>query len=293
MEYFPPLCFFWELCHKRFDFCHTILVRRSRNSSQFPCFGKPAFSIMWAHEGKDGTKAMGRLLLQLGGGGIALCLTLLIMMNTQPTAATMVTQLQRPSPTEAATETGGITFPYEIPGTALVAESLAPYDGDFVEDGMGRQVCNVASLVLRNTGPAIAWLQVMLETDDGLLTFVANTVPAGGTVMVLEKDAGKYPVGKLAACRGQVIVDEDVWLDETQLQFETVDMGTVAMTNLTDKPMGKLRIYYKTYHADVDIYFGGVTYCTSVERVEPGETVLIEPSHYAQGYSQIVRVRID
>lgn len=231
---------------------------------------------------------MGRILLQLGGSILALCLALLFMTNMQPAEGMQVTQIQLPEASQIS-----ISLPYQIPGTALVLESLAPYDGNFVEDGMGRQVSNVACIVVRNTGPAATWLQVVLETEHGTLTFTANTVPAGGMVMVLEKDARKYSVGSLTACGGQVVLDESTWLDETQLQFVDVDMGTVAVTNLTDRSMEKLRVYYKTYHSDAGIFLGGVTYCTSIERLGPGETVLIEPSRYARGYSRIVRVKME
>lgn len=235
---------------------------------------------------------MGRILLQLGGSGMALCLVLLLMTNGRPAAGTQVTRLEQTAPS-AAEEAAGVSLPCAVPGTALVVESLGPYDGDFVEDGLGRQVSNVACIVVRNTGEAAAWLQVVLETEQGTLTFVANTIPAGGVVMILEKEARKYSDDALTACRGQVVLGEGTWLDETQLRFVDVDMGTVAVTNLTDAPMEKLRIYYKTYHADVDIFLGGVTYYTVVDHLAPGETALIEPSHYAQGYSRIVRVKME
>ena len=108
--------------------------------------------------------------------------------------------------------------------------------------------------------------------------------------MILEKDARKYFDGALTDCRGQVTLAEEPWMDATQLRFADVDMGTVAVTNLTDRPMEKLRIYYKTYYADAAVFLGGVTYYAAIEYLAPGETVLIEPSHYARGYSRIVRV---
>ena len=242
---------------------------------------------MCSHLGKDGTKGMGRILLQLGGSGVALCLTLLLIGSVRQAAGTQVTQLQLP-PTDAPS----VTIPSKIAGTALVLESLAPYDGNFVEDGIGRQVSNVACIVVRNTGEAAIWLEVVVETEHETLTFHGNTVPAGSMVMILEKDAKKYPTGQLRACRGQVVLGEGLWMDEAQLEFADVDMGTVAVTNLTDGPMENVRVYYKTYHSDVGIFLGGVTYCTTIEYLPPGETVLIEPSHYARGYSRIVRVSL-
>lgn len=236
---------------------------------------------------------MGRILLQFGGVGTVLYLVLLLVTNAQSAAGGMVAQLQ-PAEVIAATKTMGVTLPYEIPGTALVVESLASYDGNFVEDGSERQVFNVACIVLRNTTDEdIAWIQVVLQSCNEQLVFTANTIPAHGMVMVLEKDAKQYAGDEIGACHGQVIFASEEWLDGRQLRFTDVDMGTVAVTNLTDSNIKKLRIYYKTYHADVDIFLGGVTYCTTIENLEAGGMALIEPSHYARGYSRIVRVSIE
>ena len=184
---------------------------------------------------------------------------------------------------------------YQHKRLSLVAEQVAQVVmyGSFVEDGLEAQVSNVATVMLHNTGPAVTWTQVMIQTNGGVLTFCASMLPAGSRVMVLERDARRYPVGALTACRGQAVLAEESWMDEARLQFADIDMGTMAVTNLTDSHIKNLLIYYKTHYGDVDIFLGGVTYFHKVEALDGGETVLIQPDHYAKGYSQIVRVSME
>ena len=231
---------------------------------------------------------MERTLLRIAGGGLVLLLG--ILLTAIPQEPPPVAALE---PVCSQSQDQSVQLPCEIPGTDLIARSLSDYDGNFLEDGGERLVCGVAALIIENTGEALNWAQVRLQTHGGYLTFTATMLPAGSSVMVLEESGGKYPNGPLTGCSGQVIPATERWEESQQLCLTQIDMGTLQVTNLTDGFLQNVRIYFKTYHDDPGIYLGGVTYCVRIETLEPGQSLKTTPAHYAQGYSRIVRVHTE
>jgi len=72
------------------------------------------------------------------------------------------------------------------------------------------------------------------------------------------------------------------------LQFDCVDMGTVAVTNVGQTAITDVRLLHKNWLPDSEIYVGGITYETRIDRIEPGKTIFLQPEHYAYGYSKFV-----
>ena len=235
---------------------------------------------------------MRRCWCVLAGAGVYLCL-LLLCIGKIPVADSIAsvapeTVLPIDTTPEPAPE---LRLPCKVPGTDLLVESLTPYDGNYFEDGLDRQVCDIACIVLRNTGSfPVEWVRINLHGQQELLVFEGNTIPAGAAVMILEKNAKPYTKDGITHCSGYMLEAQEPWQEERQLQLVELDMGTVSVTNVSGRRLEKIRIYYKTYHSDVDIYLGGVSYFICVEALEAGETVLLQPQHYAQGYSRVVRI---
>ena len=69
-----------------------------------------------------------------------------------------------------------------------------------------------------------------------------------------------------------------------------MDMGTLAVTNVSDAALCEVWLYYKSYLSQPGIYVGGITYKAGLQWIGPGQTVQISPLHYACGYSGIVRI---
>lgn len=65
-------------------------------------------------------------------------------------------------------------------------------------------------------------------------------------------------------------------------------MGTLIVSNLTDRPLNAFNLYYKTWLSPPEVYIGGIVYKVEVPILQPGETVLLYPNHYACGYSRVV-----
>jgi hypothetical protein len=67
-------------------------------------------------------------------------------------------------------------------------------------------------------------------------------------------------------------------------------MGTIVVTNVSDKVLRNVCIYYKSWLSPPDVYMGGITYMEQVPVLMPGQTQYRYPRHYASGYSRVVSV---
>lgn len=184
-----------------------------------------------------------------------------------------------------------IELPVAVEGTGLVAEFTVLYEGPFVEDGSDRPVVNIASLMLRNVGETpIDSAEVILERGALRLTFQAQTIPPGAAVLVLEKDGKACTESTFTACYGWARQAGEQPLLDSRVSLAEEGMGTLLVTNLTDRALTDIRIFHKTYHREGDFYVGGVTYETRLDSLESGKTQSVYPYHYAAGYSKVVGI---
>lgn len=191
------------------------------------------------------------------------------------------------------TAAGGMNAPILLPcaieGTHLTAKALWLYEGPFLEDGSGREVVDVTALVLHNSSQRdIKQAQVQLQRGEEILYFDVGVIPAGTSVLVPEKNASPYQEQSITAISGQ----EELWqtpaLPSGSVCVEESGIGTLRITNTTDRTLLDLTLYHKNYTEG--LYVGGISYTTKIALLRPGETVLLEPEHYASGYSRIVRI---
>lgn len=199
------------------------------------------------------------------------------------------------SPGEILGQTGAeeMIMPFPVPGTCLVAEQIVLYEGPFLEADSAQETVQVAALLLRNTGEfGVESARVILEARSVQLVFEADTIPAGQAVLVLEKDGKEYGPQTFTGCTGWEVCSQADWSGAALLSIQGVDIGTVAVTNLTDRVLAGIQLYYKNYLSEPGFYVGGRTFMYLIERLEAGQTIYIYPSHYANGYSDFARVEV-
>lgn len=226
------------------------------------------------------------------GTGAAVCMFAALLMS----AGAAFQQPQEESvlciePTaETSEEAQTLSFPVQVDGTSLVAEHMVYYEGPFTEDGSDEPVVGISALVLRNAGQQeIAEAEVILEKGQTRLTFRGYDIVPGQSVMVLEADGKGYVKEGFTACTGWVREAEGLPVPLETLLIESVDMGTLAVTNQTDHTLRDICLYHKTYLPD-GTYVGGISYHTRIEVLAPGQTVQVSPEHYADGYSKVFKV---
>jgi len=187
----------------------------------------------------------------------------------------------------AETASQKLSLPIPISCTTLVVEDLAAYDGAFYEDGSGREVCNVAALMLRNTGEELVpYAHVVIHTTDQSYVFDGFMIPPGAAVLIPEKNARKLSSIAVESCFGwSTVMRQD---DRYAISVSETGMNELAVTNLSGEQIHSLTLYHKTYLDDWGFYMGGRAVETLVGPISPGQTVTVHPEYYASGYSKVV-----
>lgn len=185
-----------------------------------------------------------------------------------------------------------ITLPYVIPGSNLVIQRVAPYDGVYLEDGSDAAVTDVAMVLLYNAGSeAVEYAKITMKYDDKILQFEASAIPAEGIVVAQALGKNSCAAGDLLECTADVATMPTLDKAEDQIKIEDNGNNSLTVTNLTDKDIATVRIFYKYYMEDTHAYVGGITYTAKISNLKANESIVITPSHYASGASEVMMVR--
>ena len=117
----------------------------------------------------------------------------------------------------------------------------------------------------------------------------AHDIDPEAEVLVLEKNAAAWQEWNISACDGWVSEETGQSILESALEIREVDMGTLSVTNISREKLPEVWLFYKNYLEEGDLYIGGITYIETVGSLDSGETVRINPNHYAAGYSRIIK----
>lgn len=194
---------------------------------------------------------------------------------------------------ETQNSTGNIlSFPYAIPGSDLVIEQVNSYDGLFFEDGSDREVSNVTAIVLANKGNScIEYVNITMKCGDTRLRFVGSTLDAGARMIILEADAKTFQNGAYSDCTAEFSTVDNLVMSSAQIYVEENGKGGLLVTNLTKEDIPCVRIFYKYYMNDVEVYVGGITYTAKLVDLKAGKSIVVTPSHYYAGFSNVLMVK--
>ena len=178
---------------------------------------------------------------------------------------------------------------YPISCTDLVIRNLASYDGAFYEDGSGREVMNVAALMVSNVGQrTIPYAYITVDTADAHYEFDATMLPPGTSVLIPEKNASILTSTKIVDYFGWNTVKRSEI--NPSIIVEELEDGRLKVKNDSDDEVKGLNLYYRTYIEDGEFYMGGRAHVAEIPSVNPGETVFMIPDYYVSGYSEIVYI---
>ena len=195
-------------------------------------------------------------------------------------------------PTEPETEPVYLEFPCQIPGTELVIGKVSAYDGLFLEDGQDIPVENVCAIVVTNISARdLEYAEITLNRDGTVLEFRVSGLTAGSSAMVLEYGCAPYEEGTYLDCSGSAAMVDGFELSSGLVDVKENADGSLTVTNCGAAHIPCVRIFYKFYMNDVDVFVGGITYTAKLEDLDAGESMQIQPSHYLAGMSRIVLVK--
>ena len=141
------------------------------------------------------------------------------------------------------------------------------YTGTFVEDGSNSPCTDVLALIVTNESESfVELLKLAVPVGERTAYFDITALPAGQSVLVMEKTAMTYEEG---AVYGQPVIllcsipDKEFSLHTERFSFNAADR-VVNLTNLTPFEIsGNIAIYYK--NVSNGIYIGGITYSKTIE----------------------------
>lgn len=175
----------------------------------------------------------------------------------------------------------------------LVITDVAAYTGIYMEDGTDEPVTGVLMIVVTNEGDLpLQYAEITLRAGTETAEFALSTLPAGKSVVVLEKDRKPYD---RAAEYGDAGLKNAVWFHEAlscceeQLQIQALD-GALNITNISGADLeGEIVIYYK--NSSPDMFYGGITYRIRLSGGLPaGATKQVMADHFSGSGSTIVFV---
>ena len=214
--------------------------------------------------------------------------------NGTTTRKPTVAPSTRPSSAPTVTTTvAELQLPYQIPGTDLVLDQVAPYNGIYVEDGTNSNIEGVAMIMLRNFGKKdIEYATITLSYGQFIREFVVTALPASMSVVVQEKNRNAMAAGKLIECSASVIEsNREAQLTEYDIAVTENSDNSITIENTSGKDLPSIRIFYKYFMRDMQMLVGGITFTVNLTDLQAGESVTVKPSHYLKGASQIVIVQ--
>ena len=184
-------------------------------------------------------------------------------------------------------------LPVKVPGTQLRIQAMVQYEGPYWEDGTGAYVSNVAALMLYNASDSgIAYAQVTLQLEGKTYEFEFTYLPAGGRLLVPEKNGQPYTRGNVTDCRCGKLVTGQFGLDQLGIRLAQNGLAGVVLENTTSQDLENVCLYYKLHMDEENAYVGGTTYRQAVGKIPAGGTLEIVPEHFVWGYSAVVDIRV-
>ena len=171
---------------------------------------------------------------------------------------------------------------------------IAPYNGDFNENGSDLKSVNTLCLTVENTsGRHYEYLNFELFSGGQRYKFSLYTLFNGSTVKVLERDAAKYDENiNVTSC---VLVDYKVFSEKPSVHLDEFRIscldGIVNVENLTENEIKNVKVFFK--YVDSDVFLGGVTYCADAGNLRGGDIVQIPAEKYKKDKSKVVFVTYD
>ncbi len=194
-----------------------------------------------------------------------------------------------PSEGKPNTDPSDPALPYLLADYGLVIEKLAPYQGMYVEDGSNAQDVNAAMLMVYNDSSyPVEYTQLSVQCGKEVLTFDISAMPAGARVVVQEKNGKPLPEGQLESIDAIAVQRAELEMSEDKIRVTDNGNNTLTIENLTDELIPTVRVFYKYYMEQENIFVGGIAFTVRITRLGAGASVTIQPSHFTSQTSRVV-----
>lgn len=214
---------------------------------------------------------------------------------TEGEAETRAPQTEPPDvepPAPPETESPWLEFPIRIPEYDLDIEAVHSYDGVYLEDGSDVPISGVAAVIVTNHSDRCVDLATLqLRGEKTSYTFRVTGLAAGARVVVMEEGKAPAVEQRYTAASADVAQTDFFEMSEGILAVEE-EGDALKVTNLSDRDLPCVRVFYKFYLADAEAYVGGITYTAKLLDLKAGASMTVRPSHYAVGSSRVIMAKI-
>ena len=172
----------------------------------------------------------------------------------------------------------------------VVSTKFSSFSGQYVEDGSGVPVENVAAILVTNQSDSFLDLATLeYEIDGKAATFVVTGLPAGKSAWVMEKNKMTVTEQSTYEYVDCITSFKDGVVAETDKISLFSEGNMLTVVNNTEEKLEGVFVYYKTLHTDGN-FFGGFTYMVDFGDLEPGEKITNLAGNYEKGKTEIVRI---
>ena len=174
-------------------------------------------------------------------------------------------------------------------GIAITSLSKG-YSGAFVEDGTDEEVKNVLALQFKNSSSKdIQYAEYVFSYGKDTVSFKLSNLPAGQTCVALEAGRHEYEKKESPELISRVVAQVDeIPFDRDEVLVVDNSDNTLTIMNLTEKEIPLARVFYKNYDSEDGVFFGGITYTVTAEKIPAGNGVTVTPEHFKSGDSVVV-----
>jgi len=184
-------------------------------------------------------------------------------------------------------------MPCVIPGTPLIAQMLTVYEGPHLENGTDNEITGYG-LVVRNTSNVyIEFTRLLVRQGNEELLFEGTYLPPGEAVMIIDKNGSAGCLGAVEECLCTRILFGNFAAEDKQVDVQSSGICSMTVTNLTSQTLRCVRVFYKQYLPERQMYIGGITYSAVLTELEPGESRRITPYHYVSARGKVVAVVVE
>lgn len=161
----------------------------------------------------------------------------------------------------------------------LQVENISPYDGIYIEKGDDEnkdRVEGVYALAITNTAEKTIQEAHLVFTDGTQeLNFYFQMLPYTSTVTVVEYDKKPLKTAELQLVDSQISYLEEGLEDMQSIELVESEYGSIVLKNATALDIPKVEVYYRRGYGSGTL--GGLCYVETLENVEPGETLFVNP----------------
>ena len=129
------------------------------------------------------------------------------------------------------------------------------------------------------------------SAPDTTLSFHVTALPAGEK-MVVQESTGKSVPSDTPQSASALVIHRTKMSIAPEVTVTDNGDNSLTVTNVTGKTIPTIRVFYKYYMGDEDLFVGGIAFTVRINQLGPHSSIVIRPSHYNSQTSRVVMASV-